>query len=215
MLPTIQELNSVGWCEIQSTLTSDEDLIETAKHFGLIILHPNGKCIDQLSPKGKTQAIKDTFSYNYEFGEFPFHTDTAFWNTPVRYILMSCTKSSTSTTIIKWQDMLSLCSDAERKILEKAIFLIKTPRYSFYTQLFNRYSSETFFRFDPNCMFPKNNSAKVAEEILKDKIKETHVTKISWDRPKVLIIDNWKALHGRDAIYNKDRILRRIYINKI
>lgn len=209
----MKQLQKNGWIEIDYS-NYDEDLINIAKEFGTIINHPNGSIIDYIRPKKKTEALKNTLSYNFEYKEFPLHTDTAFWEIPSRYVLLSCENySSTATTIIKSEELINLLSIKELSEFKNSIFLVKTQNSNFYTSILSIICNIKCFRFDSNCMRPLNNSAKISEEIIKEKIQLIEVTRIIWNNPKILIFDNWSTLHGRDEVVNDEkRIIKRIYI---
>lgn len=209
----ITQLVSDGWIEIQSQ-TDDDVLIDIAKKIGQIIKHPNGKDIDYLKPKNSNIAIKDTFSYNYEMAEFPFHSDTAFWNLPAKYVLLSCEGlSDTATTFLTFEDIYKTLNPEEVIELNKSIFFVKTPTKKFYSSLINIYANQKFIRFDTNCMKPVNKSATKILLIIDNKINQLKISKIRWDQPKVFIFDNWRILHGRESVKNdENRILKRIYI---
>lgn len=209
------ELNLHGWCEIPVHLKNENELIDIANRIGKVLKHPNGNMIDIIKPKMKSEAIKNSFSYNYEYGVFPLHTDTAFWNIPARYVLLSNDKSSnTATTIVHTNEFIKLLSDKELQEIKKSIFVVKTQNANFYTKIINRNAQDFFFRFDLNCMKPVNSSAENIKEIFESKVSLFSMKKICWDDPKILVFDNWKTLHGRDAIgEDKNRKLKRIYIN--
>jgi alpha-ketoglutarate-dependent taurine dioxygenase len=208
-----QELKLKGWTEINSS-NEDSILINLAQRLGEIVNHPKGNIIDYLTPKNKFEAIKDTLSYNFEYDDFPLHTDTAFWKEPARYVLMSSeTNNNTATTILNAKEIISLLSLKEINEIKKSIFLVKTPSYNFYTSLINKHNNQTFFRFDRNCMKPINQSAEFTNEIIEEKINMLNINKIIWDKPKAFILNNWLTIHGRESIKNdKNRILKRIYI---
>lgn len=213
----LEDLKFTGWCVIYSASNTDKQLIDLASQIGRIYLHPNGDLIDQVIPKSKIQSIKNTFSYNYQFEAFPFHTDTAFWNLPARFVLMSnAIASNTATTIIHTNQLFTSLSDKEKNILSNAVFLLKTPTANFYSKLLNKLNNTSFFRFDPNCMKAMNKDAIEAKEIIKIKLEAIPVNRITWERPKILIFDNWKTLHARESIGDdSERLLKRIYINEI
>lgn len=209
----LNELNLKGWIEFYS-LNNDEYLIDISKKIGEIINHPNGKLIDYLTPKVKTEAKKNTFSYNFEHQKFPLHTDTAFWNLPARFVLMSCEDTSeTATTFVTYDEICKILTESELVNLKKSIFLVKTTNKNFYTSLINTYENNTFLRFDRNCMKPINKNAKIALNIIDEKLNELTIHKVLWDKSKIFIFDNWRILHGRESFKNeKTRTLKRIYI---
>ncbi|WP_137905824.1 TauD/TfdA family dioxygenase [Chryseobacterium sp. 2VB] len=209
----LNELTLKGWIEFCS-VNSDEYLIDISKRIGDVINHPNGKLIDYLVPKVKTEAKINTFSHNFEYQKFPLHTDTAFWNLPTRYVLMSCEGTSeTATTFVTYDEICKIVTESELLNLKKSIFLIKTANKNFYTSLINTYENNTFLRFDRNCMKPVNKSAKISLNIIDEKLNELTINKVLWDKSKIFIFDNWRTLHGRESLKNeKTRTLKRIYI---
>nr|WP_199001847.1 TauD/TfdA family dioxygenase [Flavobacterium sp. ASV13] len=206
-------LNSKGWIEFNS-MTDDGTLIKISKSLGKVLKHPNGNDIEYLKPKHKKDSVKNTFSYNYEFERFPLHTDTAFWEIPAKFVLLSSNElSHTATTIIAYEDIYKSLSISEISEIKKSIFIVKTATKNFYTSFINKYLDDNFIRFDSNCMKPVNKSAKITLEIIEDKLVKIPVRNITWDKPKVIIFDNWKVLHGREAVKTDEhRILKRIYI---
>ncbi|MBW3524684.1 TauD/TfdA family dioxygenase [Chryseobacterium sp. NKUCC03_KSP] len=167
-----------------------------------------------MSAKDKKSAIKNTFSYTFEYGEFPLHTDTSFLQLPAKYVILSSFKSiDTSTTIININDFLRDATNEELALIKNSVYLVRTGALTFYTSLMCKANDKFIFRYDPQCMKPMNKAAMEAEELITKFSKVANKTKISWDNPKVLIIDNWQTLHGREALKeNKSRTLKRIYI---
>lgn len=215
MYINLEELRNKGWTEIIISSTNEKKLIEIASNIGKIQTHPNGELVGTIIPKNKTNAILNSFSYKYEHNTFPLHTDTAFWNVPAKYVLLfSELESQTATTIIHVQDILSILSEQQWNDVEKSIFVIKTPETSFYTKIIGKVENQLFFRFDSNCMKPINDSAKKTQKVFEEKLQLLTKNRVFWNKPKVLIFDNWKTFHGREAIIgNENRILKRIYIN--
>ncbi|MEC3876692.1 Fe(II)-2OG oxygenase family protein [Chryseobacterium salviniae] len=209
----LNELNLKGWIEFYS-VNNDEYLLNISKEIGNIVNHPNGQLIDYLNPKRKINTIKNTFSHNFEHQEFPLHTDTAFWNLPARYVVMSCEETSeTATTFITYDEIHKTLTVAELNELKKSIFIVKTPSENFYTSLINNLDNDVCLRFDKNCMKPINKSAKIALNILDEKLSLLCVNKVEWDKAKIFIFDNWRVLHGRESLKNDEmRTLKRIYI---
>lgn len=207
------QLNTKGWIEFYSK-NDNENLFNLSRTLGQIIKHPNGNDIDYLKLKNRDEAKENTFSYNFEYEKFPFHTDTAFWDLPARFVLMSCEGiSKAKTTFIGYDEIYKALLPSEISELKKSIFLIKTPTKNFYTSFINTYNSHIFMRLDTNCMKPINKSAKISLNIIDEKLNTLHVNKVDWDKPKVFIFDNWRILHGRESVKNdENRILKRIYI---
>jgi len=208
-------LEENGWAEVHSAF-SDYELIDYVKIFGHIKNHPNGNIIDELRPKTKSLALKKSFSYHFELGIFPFHTDTAFWHLPAKYIVLySDIKSSAATTLINFNTILDKANSNFKQLLKDSIFLEKTPKTAFYTKLLNRYSNSSFIRFDPNTMSPLNKEAKEIYKTINEIVSKTSPYRVEWNTPKLVIIDNWNCLHGREevnTVTDSNRKLKRIYL---
>lgn len=209
----LSQLFCRGWIEFNSS-NDDLYLIEIAKNIGIIQVHPNGNVIDYLMPKKHALANQNTFSHKYGHNSFPFHTDTAFYSSPIRYVLLSSQYiSTTATTFISFDKIHKSLSRIELQTLKDSIFLIKTGKKNFYSSLISNVKDQIFIRYDTNCMIPANYHAKNAIEIISEKLQNIKTNKIVWDKPKVFIFDNWKILHGREIITNDEkRTLKRIYI---
>lgn len=207
-------LNKVGWLEFKGPSTNDE-LISLAKSIGQIQRHPNGDEIFTLTPKDGLNSTKGTFSNKYGFGRFPLHTDTAFYVQPIRYMMLSMNKpSETCTTLLSIEKLFEKLNPNDEYIASRAIYKVKTSESSFYTSLILESRGIKYMRYDPTCMFPVNKAAKEFELKLHELFTLVKPESITWNKPKTIIIDNWKVLHGRSgAKMDEHRELKRIYIN--
>lgn len=96
----------------------------------------------------------------------------------------------------------------------RAIYKIRTSEGSFFTSLIFRELGNQGIRYDPTCMIPANNSAKEIEKKLQEVFEMAKPDYVKWTGENVLIIDNWKTLHGRTNVNQEpNRVLKRIYIN--
>lgn len=206
-------LNKDGWVEL-SHFSEDEELLSLASSIGQIEKQQNGHEIFILEPKKGNRSVKGTFSNKYGFGRFPLHTDTAFYEHPVRYMLLSSDKISYSkTSILSVEKLFKLLNEEEKHKANRAIYKIKTTERSFFTSLVFKYLGIQGIKYDPTCMFPYNNSAKEIEIKLRDIFEQVEPNYIEWNSKKTVIIDNWKTLHGRTPVNQEEnRMLKRIYI---
>lgn len=207
-------LNENGWIEFRSGST-DSELISIASGIGKIIRHPNGEDIFELKPKLENESLLGTFSNKHGLKKFPFHTDTAFYKKPARYILMHSVESNNcDTTILRKIDFWDSLTVSDKKNAERAIYLLKTNNEKFYTSLIFKENNEYGIKYDPTCMSPFNKYAKEFDQNFQKIINEIEPISIKWSKGKTLIIDNWKNLHGRkSAEKDTTRVLKRIYIN--
>jgi alpha-ketoglutarate-dependent taurine dioxygenase len=208
----LYKLNADGFVEFEN-ITTDNELVEICKNIGEIIPDSNGHLIKKLKPNSGIGKTKGTFSNRFGFGQFPLHTDTAFWATPVRYILLSSIQKSICPTYFVSKTSLFSQLDFERiNEVEGAIFKIKIPNKQFYSSLLFREKDVEGLKYDPACMIAANKKAKH----FVDKLENTKIEmeKINWTGNKAVIMDNWRVLHARGiAISDEERELSRIYIN--
>lgn len=205
-----------GWIEFKSGST-DSELIYIASEIGSILKHPNGQDVFELRPKLENEAIVGTFSNKHGLKDFPLHTDTAFYKSPARFVLMHSAESNNcNTTILRKIDFWDLLTDLNKKKAERAIYLLSTNNEKFYTSFIFNDNNEYGFKYDPSCMIPFNKYAKEFDQVFQDIISEVEPARIKWTDGKTIIIDNWNNLHGRkSAEQDITRVLKRIYINKL
>jgi alpha-ketoglutarate-dependent taurine dioxygenase len=129
-----KKLADYGWAEVDE-IRSTEALLILAESIGKIIPHPDGNHLNVVKPKSSKNAINGSFSNKYGYGEFPFHTDTAFWLQPARYIVMaSLLASDTDTVIINLGQLVNMLSNNVQALAKSAIFSLKTTQVSYYTR---------------------------------------------------------------------------------
>lgn len=207
-------LQNKGWIEIEN-INSEKELIETCEDFGKIVPHPNGSLIDTLIPKESKDSNNFSFSKKFGLNKFPFHTDTAFFNKPVKYMaLFSEEANDCPTLLLNFLSVLDKLDEVQKKDIYKAIYLVKTPTNNFLCPLYKIFQDDFIIRYDECCMKPMNNSAKRIDEILKELFTNLNPITINWSKGKLILVDNWKFLHSRNAINNSiQRKLKRLYIN--
>jgi alpha-ketoglutarate-dependent taurine dioxygenase len=206
-------LNERGWCMIDFD-SSDDELINLARTFGFVVPDDNNNIVQYLSPKAEKQGIKGSFSYNYGLLEFPFHTDTAFWSKPARYLLMKSEfESSCNTMLIDFENILNNLNPNEISIIRKSVFQLKIFNTVRLISIPFKECDQTGIRFDPNTMFPYNEYSKRAITIINEHINDVEQVSIHWTGRNVVVIDNWRMLHSRSECLNEEnRIIKRIYI---
>ncbi|MEO9870941.1 TauD/TfdA family dioxygenase [Ekhidna sp.] len=212
----LDTLNERGWIELEN-YSDESSLLKAANEFGEVVKHSNRQEIFSLHPKENKDAMGGTFSNLHGLNEFPLHTDTAFLNFPVRYMMLNAEKeSSCGTKLLATSQLFRQLSEAELKIARRSIFLLKTKNRSCYLPLFFKHKGQEGFRYDSTCMTPFNNHAKDFVLIMKNAFNRVETSVLKWNQHKTILIDNWKTLHGREAVRNGiNRELKRIYINTL
>lgn len=197
-------METFGFVEIDA-IQSVQATKQLTSHLGRIRLL-NGQNIQALTPRARGLAQSPSFSQNFGYGRFPLHTDTAFWEVPARYVVLYMPEASNVDTVV-------LPSSAIRELLLRykrlnPIFVRKTVsghRYS--TPWFGPDSN--FIVFDPCYMRPANKAALHFCETVEEYFD--HSKKVTWTGSKMIVLDNWRTLHGRMSAQSDDRVLFRFY----
>jgi hypothetical protein len=210
---SIIQIQQNGWTAIDVAL-NDSELLELASTYGSPI-PINGHLITKLRPKSKLESSPNTFASRYGEHAYPLHTDTAFWPIPARYVILCANGDNRrTTTLFRWESLLATFSQSELKQIESSIWN-STGRYGpFVCTAKFKFREDTGYRFDPISMHPLNNSARDAHQIFEDQFDKIKPTDFNWIKYKVLVIDNWKSLHGRGPrpYDESDREMSRIYV---
>ncbi len=143
-------------------------------------------------------------------GPFPLHTDCAYSDPPPRYVLLRSVggRPSCPTTILLFEKLE--ISEQLRQDLSSGLWICSNKRHSRICSVIN----PGFVIWDTDCMRPADKIAKRASQELDEKLGNATVVEHRWnDESSVLIIDNWRVLHGRGtARYSEGRVLERILL---
>jgi Taurine catabolism dioxygenase TauD, TfdA family len=141
-------------------------------------------------------ANRSSLSAKFGTGNFPMHSDTAHWTTPARYVVLACVHEGDNPAPTSLLDLQSSVFDnAERETMRDGLFFVKNGKHSFYSSILSPLRS--YFRYDPGCMSPINDAAHQMDGIMKS--KNRFISEFIWQAGMLLIIDNWRILHGRGA----------------
>ena len=168
--------------------------------------------VSELKPATVESEEVDTFSSKFGLGGFPFHTDTAHWPLPVRFLILRSvgTSHDRPTLLIKGQKLLDSIRSSN---LTRAVWKSTGPRGTFLCTLYSRLEDEQLFRFDPLCMKPMNAAATDVTKAVKAAVVEP--VAIDWSLGKTVVIDNWRVLHARATAHLDDsqtRCLQRVLV---
>ena len=208
------ELETQGWVSVP--VSPQIDFIEFVRCLGdPVRSRRDGSVVDRLVPKENNG--RPSLSQTYGLGRFPFHTDMAYARRPPRYVcLLSREPNSVSTLLLdtaNWQ-----LSSAEQTLLQNEVWSVDNGRIRFLTSVLRPSILKTGYtiRYDSACMRPAlSGGGRGAEALLIDLIKSGTFRCIVWNRARLVIIDNWRMLHGRDAIPSSytTRCIERISIS--
>ena len=215
MVGLTEPLEERGWAEGPSIPDRDEFLV-LARSIGVPVVSPMGELIKELRPTKNADARPNTLSHRYGTGEFPLHTDTAFWPLPAKYVLLRAVAGGTrrQTCIMSFDCLLQSCQRSILNLIEKSVWKVNSIRTRFYCSMRFRAGARRGWRYDSNCMVPANDAARALADILHDVIKQAPREYINWTPGYTLILSNWTVLHGRGAAPDDEgkRIIERIYV---
>lgn len=206
----LDQLRDAGW-QILDYIPDSEHLDAVIRSLGPTLVDASGRSLCMLKPTHRMEARSRSFSAAYGMAAFPLHTDTAFWPTPARYLLMFCNEANeTATTLLSKQKTQELLSDA---CAREAVFCLRTTSGARFATVALGESGEDF-RFDPNVMRPANRAASMLVDRILG-VESSELLRVRWTGSNAVVIDNWRCLHGRAAVsdISAKRALNRIYLS--
>ena len=211
-------LSTCGWQLFALPILSETALAKALLSLASRLGEPTptrtrGGLIDSLSPIKADMANPRSLSMMREEGEFPLHIDTAHWLTPCRYVLIACVSPGDGNRPTFLLDTRRLpLSDDQISLLHCTPLRVTNGRDSFFSSILSR--SRTFVRVDPGCMLPTSAAGADALSIFDRERWPNHVETVQWKAGMVLLLDNWRTLHGRGraTAADTDRKLLRVSI---
>lgn len=214
----LDRLEEKGWWKGKRRgYNLDDDLLKIASHLGQPVGSRRRKSVvEVLKPKSAALAYTNSLSAKYQLSSFPYHIDTAHWPTPCKYIVMGCKSPGScdrKTVLVDWESLQLDGSDIN--LLKNAVFLVKDGARSFYSSIIS--DNRSFIRYDIGCMHVTGPDSRVALKILQSAFDTAVKTDIGWEEDDILVIDNWRILHGRGRASNpfsmsESRELHRVLV---
>jgi alpha-ketoglutarate-dependent taurine dioxygenase len=211
-------LRNCGWVVLPGVLKEDHErkLLDMAQAFGEpVASRPSGPRVDRLAPVTANHSHPRSLSRVFGMGVFPLHTDTAHWPIPARFVLLACVspgRAGRKTLLLSISD-LSL-EPEEHRLLLSGVFLVRNGKNSFYASVLS--VDRPFIRLDPGCMSPATSEGSRAWEMISRKTQHARPTAVIWQPGDVLVIDNWRTLHGREAANgDEDRLIIRVMVRTL
>lgn len=193
----------------------EKDLLLLAYALGVPIPNKRDqKIIKEIRPESIEQANPNTLSSRYGIAAFPYHTETAFLREPVKYLILYCENPGAGKRPTNLLDFFTIpFSKIEKKVFSSEVWKTTQILRPFLTTIITENSKTRFVRFDMDCMLPVTTGE--GQVILNHYIKEAVPISINWEAKDLLIVDNFRILHGRGNS-NKpdpDRILKRVIVS--
>ena len=210
----MHELQARGWTLVDG-ISSQEEMLELARSMGTPTLTPNGELVKEIRRLPANEAPPGSQSAIYGAGPFPLHTDTVFWATPVRYVILrGYGDTRRPTTVLSFEDMTRDCDSRFHSDLRRAVFRVTAGNTTFYCSLKFRHGDAIGWRYDADLMTPANAAAERAHTRLRELVKRDDVDGITWSGSAAAILCNWRTLHGRgeQPPDERVRVIERLYV---
>lgn len=218
-LVEIEMLKKEGWIKKNIGISSKEEIIQIGELLGKPIpSRVSGDLVDELRPTGIEEAKKNSLSSLYGKNRFPLHTDTAYKTIPIRYLILYAKNPGGGKRPTLLVDGLKLIdSGMDKNLLLSAIFKIKNGKYSFLGKMFEIDKMEEVYRIrlDQGCMIPATKESRMIFEQYVSVLDRQKKIEVKWESGDLLVLDNWRMLHGRgnSATEDDDRLLFRLNIS--
>ena len=207
----LSRLQDNGWTVLQWPAT--EHLVRLSSWmFGADQLEPSRKPprSEILRTTGESVARPGSKSAMRGRREFPLHTDRAFDRLPSRYLLLRSIsgQSASPTQLVAFNDVevgKELASD-----LRAGLWVTGNYRRAHLCAVLEGQR----LRWDADCMRPMDRIAKRAHiEFLEALNESSHANHLWFDTCTVLVVDNWRTLHGRLPVRQSEcRTLERLLV---
>lgn len=155
-----------------------------------------------------------SMSAQFVDGNFPLHTDTAHWPTPCRYVLLFTVGNERHIRPTIILDLSPLLDADDLHHLACGVWRTRISPH-LVIPVAQRREARWAFRWDAGILEPISARAKIAHGIIPKVLMTARPVAVQWEQPQILVLDNWRVLHSRDAVprtTDQDRRLWRILI---
>ena len=172
-----------------------------------------GALEEVIQPQRQSEAHSRSLSARFGLDSLPFHAELSHRPRPCRYLLPGCVDTGSPSAVTLLLDWRTLgFSPEEFELLEGAPILVRSGRSSFYTTMLP--TDRSFFRYDPGCLEAVDARGRAALRLVEDRLAGGAPHGHEWRPGDILIIDNWRVLHGRGrSDHGSGRRLARILID--
>ena len=154
--------------------------------------------IDSITPRQGNSARQHSLSAYYGLGQLPLHCDTSHWPTPCRFVLLACVNpGGVGTPTLLLDTSAMTLSPAQRNMAACSVFLIRNGQQSFYSSILS--FRRPYIRLDPGCMLPLDPDGASVMSLYGYENNQKNIREINWTEGDILVIDNWRVLHGRQG----------------
>lgn len=204
----MDELNRRGWVSFPGVL---QDVAEAAAHWGWEAspVRRGDPVVSDLRPTPPSAARPNSMSARTGMGAQPLHTDGAHLRRPPDFIALAAGHAHPVPTRL----FAPRPSNEPWESLSHGVFLVSSGRVRFHALAFQ----EERLRFDPCCMTACDQRSRRVVACFTGEVAGSATHNWSSDLPEVLLIDNRRVLHAREAVSPSDppRLLRRMAFRRV
>jgi len=211
---TLGELQTRGWAVVKG-IESSANVLELGRALGHPVPSPNGEIVKEIRITDAATAVPGSQSALYGTGPFPLHTDTVFWPTPVRYVILRGSGDTRRpTTLMRFSELLDKCGGGAAAMAAASIWTVGPGSRRFYCSLRFRHAGAVGWRYDADLMSPANRAAIAIRRMLHPILTGDVADRIYWSGDSAVVIANWQALHARgpEPPDEGPRIIERLYV---
>lgn len=198
---------------------SDPDLANDALalQVGVPIALSSTCAVHFLMPAPKEHRPPNSYSGIYGLGAFPLHTDLAHHRVPPRYLMLRCNApdEGVGTTLT---DSAEIIESVGASLLSRAVVQPRRPRNGIRPLLRLLDPALHLFRWDMEFIRPASDAGTQAVLAVSNALERQRVTEVRLGRlGDLLVIDNWRMLHGRTAVppSSNGRRIARVYLESL
>jgi alpha-ketoglutarate-dependent taurine dioxygenase len=210
MLRMRDALQHAGWSYLQGVTRTE--FLGLAGSLGTPWTRSGGT-VEYLRVQTRENATPWSLSALHGLGEFPLHTDFAHDVMPPRYVLLRSSAAGTvRPTTLQSLSAIAI-SSAARRILQRRVWVARGGPIPFYAPVL--FGDGTYVRWDSACMSP-SCLAMDARHAWTECLASAQPVQFDWDMNTVLVVDNWRVLHGRGGHAMRsdgDRLIERIIVS--
>jgi L-asparagine oxygenase len=212
MLLDINRLERDGYFLLRGV--PEDDLVGSVAILGGVRVDPRSPDpVRAIRPQDVTSAKQNTLSSRYGTGAFPFHTDTAHWDRPARYLVLYCVNPGEGRATLLQDTHAWALNEVERDLACRALWTTGHVRASF-CMVAEESGPNLAIRYDMDCMRPMTGEALRLKALIGARIQVCNRVQIDWEAGSLLIIDNQRMVHARGSSARPDsgRIHKRMLI---
>ena len=210
-----EELVLNGFTVIDCESFTDEALLSISSQIGKVVPGARNELVQSLPARDKGNGPEGSFSYMVGYNAFPWHTDTAYWDVPARYLLLTSAEKSPCATLFQDFEVIRQCIADFDYLMSRAVFLLDIRGSKRYLSPIFEVGNKNGYRLDFHIYRPVNKEAEILMCLIEDELEKDY-NRFLWTGHNAVILDNWRMIHAReDAHRDMTRVLKRIYINEL